>query len=280
MGNGLRHFLQPVTVFFGEQGNCLLHRHGSFAGGFGGEENAAGGACHQGDHAHQQNYQQCNAAGRRRSCNQGLEGFHRPADGRFDGGTDFLHALSSLLDHLPGACCRMDSLDCGGPVGLNGGLCGFHSTATLGYPSDGVGRGLGGFLRGMEVRLFGGGFSGRQTALLFADFQWLAGFYTFPALAYSLLCQHLATVQRGGPGPNDRIPGGAFHLFLRLVGCGVWTVLLIGLFRQPAGLFFALQPDLFHGGLGDTGGLRRPGLFGIRFLLDLFRGETSCFLKW
>ena len=121
----------------------------------------------------------------------------------------------------------MDSLDCGGPVGLNGGLCGLDFPAALGCPSDGVGRGFGGFLWEMEVRLFGGGFSGRQTALLFADFQWLAGFYTFPALAYSLLCQHLAAVQRGGPGLDNSISDGAFHLFLRLVGCVVWTVLLI-----------------------------------------------------
>ena len=169
MGNGLRNFLQPVTVFFGEQGNCLLHRHGSFAGGFGGEENAAGGACHQGDHAHQQNYQQCNAAGRRRSRNQGLEGFHRPADGRFDGGTGFLQGLGSLPDHLPGACCHLGRLGCGGPVGLNSGLCGLDSPAALRYPSDGVGRGLGGFLRGMGPLCCGGRFSGRQAALPFAD---------------------------------------------------------------------------------------------------------------
>ena len=210
MGNGLRNFLQPVTVFFGEQGNCVLCRHGTLAGGLSRKENAVGGASHQGNHAHQQNYQQCNAAGRRRSCNQGLEGFHRPADGRFDGGTDFLHALSSLLDHLPGACCHLGRLGCGGPVGLNSGLCGLDSPAALRYPSDGVGRGLGGFLRGTGPLRCGGGLSGGQVVPLFADGRQLS-----------------AAVQRGFSGLDNGIPGGAFRLFLQPVGFGVWTVLLV-----------------------------------------------------
>ena len=138
-----------------------------------------------------------------------------------------MQGLGSLSGHLPGACCHLGRLGCGGPVGLNGGLCGLDFPAALGCPSDGVGRGFSGFLRGMEVRLFGGGFSGRQTALLFADFQWLACFYMFPALSDSLPCQHLAAVQRGGPGLDNSISDGSFHLFLRLAGCGVWTVLLI-----------------------------------------------------
>ena len=170
MGNGALDFLQPVTVFFGEQGNRVLSRHGSLAGGLRRKENAVCGASHQGNHAHQQNHQQCNTAARRSGGNQCLEGFHRPADGRFGGGTDFLNALGSLPGHPPGACCHLDRLGCGGPVSLNGGLCGLDSPAALRYPSDGVGRGLGGFLRGTGLLLCGGGFSGGQVVPLFADF--------------------------------------------------------------------------------------------------------------
>ena len=87
-------------------------------------------------------------------------------------------------------------------------------------------------------------------------------------------------MQRGLSGLDNGIPGGAFHLLLQPVEFIICTVLLVWLIRQPVGLLFALQPDLFHGGFGDTDGICRPGLSGSSFLLDFFRGDTSCFLKW
>ena len=87
-------------------------------------------------------------------------------------------------------------------------------------------------------------------------------------------------MQRGLAGLDNGVPGGAFHLFLQQVEFGICAVLLAWLLRQTVGLLFVLQPDLFYGGSGDTGGIRRPGLFGRWFLFDFFRGDTSCFLKW